>query len=33
VGFGPEELELQMLYVANVSSLGERLVIRFRFRM
>ncbi len=29
VGFGAEELELQMLFFANVSSLGERLVIRF----
>ena len=33
VGFGAQELELQMLFFANVSSLGERLVIRFRFRV
>jgi hypothetical protein len=33
VGFGAEELELQMLYFANVSSLGGRLVIQFRFRV
>ena len=33
VGFGTEELELQMLYFAHVCSLGGRLLIRFRFRV